>query len=187
MEGVPGRADTPASAWPHEEACAGGQGDRQTRSARRTGFEALCSFRPWPLFDRLPNVLPPELEACKSHRPTDHRSSHSATSKDRAAPQRSRPWPRGGSVWEGRDSHRPPPARLPVILKQPTVPRHQGPGSSLPRVPADTTRGRAGAERDPRSGQSSAAETRQRREGHSPMALSILPRTWLLGMARPLS
>lgn len=32
-------------------------------SRNHTGFEALCSFRLRPLLDRLPDVLPPELEA----------------------------------------------------------------------------------------------------------------------------
>lgn len=134
MEGFPGRADTPASARPREEACAGGQGGRQTRSARRTGLEALCSLRPRPLFDRLPNVLPPELEACKSHRPTDHRSSHSAASKDRAAPQRPRPW---AQRWQrtGGEGQAPPHPRLDA---RPTTLAPAGHLETEPTVPLGT-------------------------------------------------
>lgn len=64
-EGLPGRAPAVfrSAVWREPCWCRWSRGPAGRDQPERTDFEALCSFRPWPLLDRLPNVLPPELEA----------------------------------------------------------------------------------------------------------------------------
>lgn len=63
--GFPGSATALCSAWPSGGATLAlvVKGNQPGGSSWSADFEALCSFRPWPLLDGLPNVLPPQLEA----------------------------------------------------------------------------------------------------------------------------